>query len=30
LGWRPKLSINQGVIKTIEYLRANEWVLEAR
>jgi len=30
LGWRPKISINQGVIKTIEYLRANEWVFEAR
>lgn len=30
LGWRPKTSIEEGVIKTVEYLRANEWVFEAR
>ena len=30
LGWKPKLSIRDGVIKTIEYLRANKWVFEAR
>lgn len=30
LGWRPKLGIREGVIKTVEYLRANEWVFEAR
>jgi UDP-glucose 4-epimerase len=30
LGWRPKVSIEEGVIKTVEYLRANEWVFEAR
>lgn len=30
LGWKPKLSIREGVIKTVEYLRANQWVLEAR
>jgi UDP-glucose 4-epimerase len=30
LGWRPKVSIRGGVIKTIEYLRANEWVFESR
>jgi UDP-glucose 4-epimerase len=30
LGWKPKVSINQGVIKTIEYLSLNEWVFEAR
>lgn len=30
LGWAPKHTINQGVIKTIEFLKANEWVLEAR
>ena len=29
-GWSPKVDINQGVIKTIKYLRANEWVFEAR
>ena len=30
LGWKPKCTINEGVIKTVEYLRANEWVFEAR
>ena len=30
LGWRPKFNINQGVIKTIDYLRANEWIFEVR
>ena len=30
LGWKPKISIEEGVIKTVEYLRANEWVFEAR
>jgi UDP-glucose 4-epimerase len=30
LGWRPKVSIEEGVIKTVEYLRENEWVFEAR
>lgn len=30
LGWKPKLSIREGVLKTVEYLRANEWVMEAR
>lgn len=30
LGWKPKCDIKDGVIKTIEYLRANEWVFEAR
>lgn len=30
LGWRPKFGIRDGVIKTVEYLRANEWVFEAR
>lgn len=30
LGWIPKLSIRDGVVKTIEYLKANRWVLEAR
>ena len=30
LGWAPKHSISQGVIKTVEFLQANEWVLEAR
>lgn len=30
LGWRPKFSIREGVIKTVKYLRANEWVFESR
>jgi UDP-glucose 4-epimerase len=30
LGWKPRLSIRQGIIRTLEYLRENPWVLEAR
>jgi UDP-glucose 4-epimerase len=30
LGWKPQLTIRQGIIKTLEYLRANPWVLDAR
>jgi UDP-glucose 4-epimerase len=30
LGWKPKFGIRDGVIKTVEYLRTNEWVFEAR
>lgn len=30
LGWKPKYGIREGVIKTVEFLRANEWVFEAR
>ena len=30
LGWKPKASIEEGVIRTVEYLRANEWVFESR
>jgi len=30
LGWRPKLTIRQGVVKTVEYLQSNPWVLSAR
>jgi UDP-glucose 4-epimerase len=30
LGWKPKLTIREGVIRTLDYLRANPWVLEAR
>lgn len=29
-GWTPKLTIEQSVQKTIDYLRANQWVLECR
>jgi UDP-glucose 4-epimerase len=28
LGWKPKLSIQDGVLKTIQYLKKNEWVFE--
>ncbi len=30
LGWKPKFGIQDGVIKTVDYLRANEWVFESR
>ena len=30
LGWKPKLTIREGVIRTLEYLQANPWILEAR
>jgi UDP-glucose 4-epimerase len=30
LGWSPKFGIQEGVVKTVEYLRDNEWVFEAR
>ena len=30
LGWEPKYSISEGVVKTVEFLRNNEWVMEAR
>ena len=30
LGWQPKLSIKQGVEKTVEYLAANPWLFETR
>jgi UDP-glucose 4-epimerase len=29
LGWKPLFSIRQGVIRTLEYLRSNQWVLDA-
>jgi UDP-glucose 4-epimerase len=28
LGWRPKLSIRGGVIRSLQYLQENRWVLE--
>ena len=30
LGWKPKLSVQDGVLKTIQYLKKNEWVFEER
>jgi UDP-glucose 4-epimerase len=28
LGWTPKLSIREGIVKTVQYLEANPWLLE--
>ena len=28
LGWRPKLTIQEGIIKTLEHLQENRWLLE--
>lgn len=28
LGWQPTLTIREGVLRTLEYLQANQWVLE--
>ena len=30
LGWKPKLSIKESVLKTLTFLKENPWVLEAR
>jgi UDP-glucose 4-epimerase len=30
LGWKPRLSIRNGVIKTLDYLQANPWLLDGR
>ena len=30
LGWKPKLTIQQGVLRTLEYLQTNHWLLEKR
>ena len=30
LNWEPKLSIKESVLKTINFLRQNEWVFESR
>src|SRR3981189_837690 len=30
LGWKPKLSIREGIIRTLDYLRANPWLLDQR
>jgi UDP-glucose 4-epimerase len=29
-GWKPGLTIQQAIIRTLEFLRQNPWVLEAR
>jgi UDP-glucose 4-epimerase len=30
LGWTPRLSIREGVLRTLDYLVANPWLLEVR
>jgi UDP-glucose 4-epimerase len=30
LGWKPKLTIQEGVLKTLEWLKKNEWVFNER
>jgi UDP-glucose 4-epimerase len=30
LGWKPKLSIKEGVVKTVQWLDANQWVFAKR
>ena len=30
LGWSPRLSIRAGVIRTLEYLQTNPWIMEKR
>jgi UDP-glucose 4-epimerase len=30
LGWTPKLTIREGIVRTLEYLQASPWVLESR
>ena len=30
LGWKPKLSIQEAVIRTLKYLQENRWVFEQR
>lgn len=30
LGWSPRLTIREGIIRTVEYLEGNTWLLEKR
>ena len=30
LGWRPRLSIREGVLTTLRYLQRNPWILTRR
>lgn len=30
LGWKPRLNIREGIVRTVEFLKSNRWVLEAR
>jgi UDP-glucose 4-epimerase len=30
LGWKPKLTIREAIVKTVQYLKENEWVFGSR
>jgi UDP-glucose 4-epimerase len=30
LGWKPELTIRQGIIRTLEFLQQNSWVIKTR
>jgi UDP-glucose 4-epimerase len=30
LGWSPKVSIHQSIVKTVKFLKKNEWIFKAR
>jgi UDP-glucose 4-epimerase len=30
LGWKPKVTIRDGIIRTLDYLQANSWLLSTR
>jgi UDP-glucose 4-epimerase len=30
LGWKPKMSIREGILRTVDWLAANRWVFEQR
>jgi UDP-glucose 4-epimerase len=30
LGWKPKLSIREGIVRTLAYLRTNSWLIDQR
>ena len=30
LGWRPQMTIREGILRTLQFLRQNPWVLEQR
>ena len=30
LGWQPKLTIREGIVRTLDWLQKNRWILEER
>jgi UDP-glucose 4-epimerase len=30
LGWAPTLTIREAIVRTVDYLQANGWLMEAR